>query len=95
VTTKYKRAVETSLSYSQIDTSRELYQQVPQYPVTSSGYEIAYLGLSPFTPKSVGNPTATNIEREYELRRNEIEGINISEPHEQGDKNPYAESDKC
>ncbi|MBP9779728.1 hypothetical protein KBD33_03855 [Candidatus Gracilibacteria bacterium] len=95
VTSKYRRAVETSLSYTQIDPSRELYQQVPQYPVSSNGYEIAYLGLSSFTPGSVGNSTATNVEREYELRRAEIEGINISEPHEQGDKNPYAESDKC
>ena len=91
VTKKYKQAVETSLSYSHEYPDISSDKQPPKYPVNDNGYEIAYLGLDPFIPGSSDNSDLSQMEQDYNYRMNELQGINISEPHENGDKNPYAE----
>ena len=50
VTKKYKQAIETTLSYSREYPTLASFEQTPKYPIRNDGYEIAYLGLAPFTP---------------------------------------------
>lgn len=51
VTKKYQNLLEASLSYSHSSSGDILDNPLP-LPGVSEGYEIAYLGLTPFTPKA-------------------------------------------
>ncbi len=50
VTKKYQNLIETNLSYSHEYGKNDI-KNPPLIPRSGSGYEIAYLGLTPFIPK--------------------------------------------
>lgn len=97
VTKKYKQAIETSLSYSREYPWKNASDQTPKYPLRSEWYDIAYLWLFPFEPSSEENidDEMWRIQNEYELGLSAIHALNVSEPYQSQDQNPYGNSDKC
>ncbi len=91
VTKKYKQAIETSLSYSREYPGKTPAEQTPKYPLRAEGYDIAYLGLFPFEPASEENmdDQISNIQNDYDLGLSSIHALNVSEPYQSQDQNPY------
>lgn len=72
VTTKYKQAIETSLSYSHQYESGSILSSPPKVPTLTDAYEIAYLGLTSFFPESTDNTESDEIKNDYSVRLSEI-----------------------
>ncbi len=93
VTRKYQSLVETNLSYSH-EYSINNPKNPPIIPRSGSGYDIAYLWLTPFIPKWE-QADATDEMGEYNQRIAALDGLNFSE-NEPWDENPNnKESAKC
>gem|GEM_PF-5380524 len=93
VTTKYKKAIETTLSYSHEYISGSLLNP-PKIPNPASSYEIAYLGLTPFIPNSESNADISSTKNEYDTRLAEIQGFNFSDPYDPLNQNGSSNA-KC
>jgi hypothetical protein len=72
VTTKYKHAIETSLSYSHEYIGNPT-DNPPKLPTSTGGYEIAYLGLSSFIPSSSEAGDETDLQNTYQQQLNMLE----------------------
>lgn len=67
VTEKYKTLIETNLSYSHTYAGDPL-KNPPKLPDLSNGYDIAYLGLTPFVPGGEKDPNSEDIQAyQYKL----------------------------
>jgi hypothetical protein len=67
VTEKYKTLIETNLSYSHTYSGDPL-KNPPKLPDLSNGYDIAYLGLTPFVPGGEKDPNSEDIQAyQYKL----------------------------
>jgi hypothetical protein len=93
VTTKYKKAIETTLSYSREYVSGSLLNP-PKIPNPASSYEIAYLGLTPFIPSSEDNADIKSTKNEYDTRLAEIQAFNFSDPYDSAIQNGSSNA-KC
>ena len=71
VTRKYKSLIETNLSYSHNYAGDPL-KNIPKLPDLSSGYDIAYLGLTPFIPGGEKNPNSEDIQA-YQYKIGELQ----------------------
>ena len=80
VTEKYKKAIETSLSYSREYASGVI--SPPKLPNRARGYEVAYLGLSSFLPNALQDDETSALVTDYAAAMREIEGINITQAGE-------------
>jgi hypothetical protein len=86
ISLKYRRALESLLSYSHTNTgSTPLIDSAPILPSLSHEYEIAYLGLPRRDGFDFSHGGSSVSDDTYRARIAEIEGANISE----GDKNPH------
>ncbi len=81
VTEKYTSIVQSALSYSHIDPTKTSFTTPPIIPYQSEGYDIAYLGLSPFATDALGGADGAQKKelQDYQLSLSELEGINLSE----------------
>lgn len=79
VTEKYRELVESMLSYSRKKPISDRAQDVPKTPpALSPEYEIAYLGLSDFVPKSDENNEEINtLQSQYHEGMATLRGINL------------------
>jgi hypothetical protein len=85
ISLKYRRALESLLSYSHTNTgSTALIDSAPILPSLSHEYEIAYLGLPSQTGFDFSHGGSSVSDAEYRARLAEIEGANISEENKNG-----------
>lgn len=91
VTKKYKSTIETALSYSH--TYGDVRINPPKLPTLSENYEVAYLGLTPFEPRSTDTASTDSIQNDYALWIQKIEWINIASTLPQDDA--YQASEQC
>ncbi len=95
VTKKYKEAVETMLSYSHQYPrwQRSEEENPPKITTDNSGeYEIAYLGLTPFTPDAVDGVAGFSAgQQAYNIARQKIHAINITDQEEKDTGKPTNE----
>ena len=74
VSKKYQNLIETSLSYSHYRPTDNL----PTIPRTENGYEIAYLGLTPFDPNAKSSNDDSELQ-DYNSALSELSAVNFSE----------------
>lgn len=80
ISLKYRRALESLLSYSHTNTgSTALIDSAPILPSSSNEYEIAYLGLPRRAGFDFSHGGSSVSDDAYRVRLAEIEGANISE----------------
>ncbi len=97
---KYKKTVESSLSYSDGYIWKP-YDSSPSLPKVSDSYEIAYLGLTSLTPSSTEDSQwgykweYNSIANDYATQIATIQALNISDPYDASDNNASKEADKC
>jgi hypothetical protein len=89
ISTKYRKAIESILSYSHVNTAvTPFVATAPKIPALSDEYEIAYLGLpSSFGADFSNGSSSNNSQAGYDTRIREIEWANISD-EAQSDTDP-------
>ena len=80
VTAKYTQLIESALSYSHKNPNGDTTKDTPLIPSEKNqDYEIAYLGLTPFTPSGTdGDSEITNIQSQYQQGLASIYGYNLT-----------------
>ncbi len=74
ISIKYKKALESMLSYSHVNTSvTPLVETAPAIPSTTEEYEIAYLGLPPAFDADFSQRSSSTAQAGYDTRIREIE----------------------
>jgi hypothetical protein len=74
ISIKYRRAIESMLSYSHVNTAVTLFiATAPTIPTLSQEYEIAYLGLPSSFAADFSNSSSSDAQAGYDTRIREIE----------------------
>ena len=90
VTEKYKTLIETNLSYSHTYAGDPL-KNPPKLPDLSNGYDIAYLGLTPFVPGGGKDPNSEDIQA-YQYKIWELQGLNFADERDPALDDPQSRS---
>ncbi len=95
ISVKYKRAIESMLSYSHENLSvTPFVSTAPRIPTLSDEYEIAYLGLPSSFGGDFSHGSSSIAQASYDTRIREIEAANISDESQSsydGHNNPAAD----
>ncbi len=95
ISIKYKRAIESMLSYSHENLSvTPFISTAPKIPPLSEDYEIAYLGLPSSFGGDFAHGSSSTAQANYDTSIREIEGANISDESQSSydwDSNPAAD----